>query len=132
MSTAPGKGSAPLGPALPGTRVALFCWLFYTLAFHAMSNLPIEQGLYLGVHARFWMQSHVAAAQLIGVGAAGVGRLADAAWAGRPADRLRPSPSAAATALFLGAHIGAPGAASASRPASLSQVSLKPPRRRIL
>eukprot|EP00873_Tetraselmis_striata_P013223 jgi/Tetstr1/433487/TSEL_022757.t1 len=83
VSAAPGKGSAPLGPALPGTR-----------------------GLYLGVHARFWMQSHVAAAQLIGVGAAGVGRLADAAWAGRPADRLRPSPSAAATALFLGAHIG--------------------------
>jgi hypothetical protein len=26
------------------------------IVFHCLSNLPIEQSLYRGIHARFWMQ----------------------------------------------------------------------------
>ncbi len=31
-------------------------YLFFMVVFHILSNLPIEQSLYRGIHARFWMQ----------------------------------------------------------------------------
>jgi hypothetical protein len=31
-------------------------YLFFMVVFHCLSNLPIEQSLYRGIHARFWMQ----------------------------------------------------------------------------
>lgn len=45
-------------------------YLAYTVGFQYMANLPIEKELYLGVAARFWMQSDVAAGFIMGVGAA--------------------------------------------------------------
>ena len=50
------------------TMVAAY--LAYTVGFQYMANLPIEKELYLGVAARFWMQSDVAAGFIMGVGAA--------------------------------------------------------------
>lgn len=45
-------------------------YLACTVGFQYMANLPIEKELYLGVAARFWMQSDVAAGFIMGVGAA--------------------------------------------------------------
>ena len=49
-------------------RLLLFVHLFYTLGFHYLGNLPIRDSLYLGVHARFWMQSHAVAAVVAAYG----------------------------------------------------------------
>lgn len=32
---------------------------FYMVFFHSLSNLPLNQPLFLGVHIRFWMQPHI-------------------------------------------------------------------------
>jgi hypothetical protein len=55
---------------VPGLRPVLAAYLAYTVGFQYMANLPIEKELYLGVAARFWMQSDVAAGFVMGVGAA--------------------------------------------------------------
>ena len=65
-AVAPGKRSRPV----PGVRPVLAAYLAYTVGFQYMANLPIEKELYLGVAARFWMQSDVAAGFITGVGAA--------------------------------------------------------------
>ena len=66
-----------------------FC--FYTVTFHHLANLPLSSELHLGVHARFWMQSHVALHILAGAGMSAicknvVGRvgLSQTAGSGRP------------------------------------------------
>ena len=44
----------PFGRHLAACRCLLFCWVFYTLVFHSLANLPIKVPLFLAVHARFW------------------------------------------------------------------------------
>ena len=39
-----------------GSVTPLNMYLFFMIVFHCLSNLPIEQSLYRGIHARFWMQ----------------------------------------------------------------------------
>jgi len=39
-------------------RPSGFAFTFYMLLFHYLSNLPLDQPLYFGVHMRFWMQAH--------------------------------------------------------------------------
>ena len=41
---------------------------FYLLAFHALSNLPLSDPLLYGIHARFWMQPHLALCCFAGLG----------------------------------------------------------------
>ena len=45
---------------------------FYLLAFHALSNLPLSDPLLYGIHARFWMQPHLALCCLAGLGIEGL------------------------------------------------------------
>jgi hypothetical protein len=40
-------------------------YLFFMIVFHILSNLPIEQSLYRGIHARFWMQVIVSQLEFI-------------------------------------------------------------------
>ena len=65
------------GPAW-AALATLVSFLLYTGVFHRLANLPLRSGgeLFIGVHARFWMQSNVALYVLAGVGA---GRLLFAA-----------------------------------------------------
>uniref|UniRef100_A0A7S4JJE5 DUF2723 domain-containing protein n=1 Tax=Guillardia theta TaxID=55529 RepID=A0A7S4JJE5_GUITH len=49
-------------------------FIFYMVVFHCLSNLPLDQPLYFGVHMRFWMQGHIIAFMLLGVGAAKIWR----------------------------------------------------------
>jgi hypothetical protein len=44
----------PFGRHLAACRCLLFCWIFYTVVFHSLANLPIRVPLFLAVHARFW------------------------------------------------------------------------------
>ena len=48
---------------------------FYLLAFHALSNLPLSDPLLYGIHARFWMQPHLALCCLAGLGIEGCMRI---------------------------------------------------------
>ena len=68
-----GKGTdtgSAVATVVPGLRPVVAAYLAYTVGFQYMANLPIEKELYLGVAARFWMQSDVAAGFIMGVGAA--------------------------------------------------------------
>lgn len=61
----PGAAASPQ----PGFHMTAFCWLFYTVVFMYLANLPISKDeLYLSVLERFWMQSHVAAYLLVAPG----------------------------------------------------------------
>ena len=60
--------------------LALFvAFIFYEVGFHSLSNLPLENPLLFGIHARFWMQPHVLLCCACGVGAAAVLRVVDVA-----------------------------------------------------
>mmetsp|Transcript_9016 Transcript_9016/g.18003 ORF Transcript_9016/g.18003 Transcript_9016/m.18003 type:complete len:791 (-) Transcript_9016:130-2502(-) len=62
----------------PGAAVGfaiLFAFTFYMIVFHCLSNLPLDQPLYFGVHMRFWMQGHIVAFCWMGLGAATVWRV---------------------------------------------------------
>ena len=48
---------------------------FYLLAFHALSNLPLSDPLLYGIHARFWMQPHLALCCFAGLGIEGFVRM---------------------------------------------------------
>ena len=48
-----------------GLAVAFF---FYMIVFHCLSNLPLDQALYFEVHKRFWMQAHIIAFGMMGIG----------------------------------------------------------------
>ena len=48
---------------------------FYLLAFHALSNLPLSDPLLYGIHARFWMQPHLALCCFAGLGIEGFLRI---------------------------------------------------------
>uniref|UniRef100_A0A7S3NHK6 Uncharacterized protein n=1 Tax=Aureoumbra lagunensis TaxID=44058 RepID=A0A7S3NHK6_9STRA len=57
--------SAPLSEvALP---LAATLW-FYLFLFHSLSNLPLDDPLLYGVHARFWMQPNLIIALFAGIG----------------------------------------------------------------
>ena len=43
-------------------------WVFYLIAFHALSNLDLSTPLTYGVHERFWMQPNVCAFFFLGLG----------------------------------------------------------------
>ncbi|QDZ19832.1 DUF2723 domain-containing protein [Chloropicon primus] len=51
-----------------GIACVFFAFCFYTVTFHYLANLPLSSELHLGVHARFWMQSHVGLHILAGAG----------------------------------------------------------------
>ena len=46
----------------------LFAFVFYELGFHSLSNLPLENPLLFGIHARFWMQPNVLLFTWVGIG----------------------------------------------------------------
>ena len=49
--------------------VALFAsFVFYEVGFHSLSNLPLENPLLFGIHARFWMQPNVLLFVWVGIG----------------------------------------------------------------
>ena len=49
--------------------VALVCFfVFYELGFHSLSNLPLDNKLLFGIHARFWMQPNVLLFVWLGIG----------------------------------------------------------------
>lgn len=48
---------------------ALLCSLiFYLLVFHSLSNLPLNNELYFGIHQRFWMHPNIIAFIIFGIG----------------------------------------------------------------
>lgn len=49
-------------------QVVVIIWMFYLLAFHALSNLDLSTPLTYGVHERFWMQPNVCAFFFLGLG----------------------------------------------------------------
>eukprot|EP00500_Bicosoecida_sp_ms1_P007814 CAMPEP_0203820576 /NCGR_PEP_ID=MMETSP0115-20131106/40358_1 /ASSEMBLY_ACC=CAM_ASM_000227 /TAXON_ID=33651 /ORGANISM="Bicosoecid sp, Strain ms1" /LENGTH=772 /DNA_ID=CAMNT_0050729589 /DNA_START=252 /DNA_END=2566 /DNA_ORIENTATION=+ len=49
-------------------RSIVFALLFYLGVFHTLSNMPLDDELLFGVHARFWQQPNVVAFILLGVG----------------------------------------------------------------
>ena len=49
-------------------KLVLFNHVFYTVVFHKMANLPLQDELYVGVHSRFWMQSDLAACLIAALG----------------------------------------------------------------
>ena len=48
--------------------VAFFSFVFYEVGFHSLSNLPLENPLLFGIHARFWMQPNVLLFVWVGIG----------------------------------------------------------------
>jgi hypothetical protein len=50
-----------------GAAIACF-FLFYELGFHSLSNLPLNNKLLFGIHARFWMQPNVILFIWFGIG----------------------------------------------------------------
>ncbi len=104
--------------------------MFYMIVFHSLSNLPIEQSLFRGIHARFWMQvmtlnfppisffktrldetymhqPHAITALFVGLGALHVMSLACSCLASRHSLPVRKSTLsfAAAAAAIIGARI---------------------------
>lgn len=48
---------------------ALLCSLiFYLIVFHSLSNLPLDNALYFGIHQRFWMHPNILAFIIFGIG----------------------------------------------------------------
>jgi len=84
-----------------------FMYMFYMIVFHSLSNLPIEQSLSRGVHARFWMQPHAITALFVGLGALHVMSLVCSCLASRHSLPVRKSilSFAAAAAAVIVARI---------------------------
>eukprot|EP00899_Mesostigma_viride_P018912 jgi/Mesvir1/27021/Mv20727-RA.1 len=57
-------------PVQRAGAVLLACLGLYTVLFHYLANLPLDNPLFMGVQARFWLQSYVPMFLLLGVGAA--------------------------------------------------------------
>ena len=53
------------------------------VVFHSLSNLPLDQPLYFEVHKRFWMQAHIIAFALVGIGLGVVARVLGASHGGK-------------------------------------------------
>jgi hypothetical protein len=52
-----------------GVEQALLCSLiFYLIVFHSLSNLPLNNPLYFGIHQRFWMHPNILAFIIYGIG----------------------------------------------------------------
>ncbi|ETV78915.1 hypothetical protein, variant 2 [Aphanomyces astaci] len=50
----------PSAPRVAGFRWAVaFMYTFYLIVFHALSNMPLTEGLLYGVHMRFWQQPNI-------------------------------------------------------------------------
>jgi hypothetical protein len=49
-------------------RLTVVMYLFYMVVFHALANLPLNEGLLYGVHMRFWQQPNVIVFLWIGLG----------------------------------------------------------------
>ena len=66
------------GPVL----VLTFC--FYVGVFHTLANMPLDNRLLFGIHARFWQQPNLLVAVFFGIGlhaaASGMGAAVAAAW----------------------------------------------------
>ncbi len=60
------------GPSFPGSLTVAIVFLFYTIVFHILANLPIRHPLFRGVHARFWLQSNALAFLFTSIGVHGV------------------------------------------------------------
>jgi hypothetical protein len=81
-----------------GVGVTL-AFAFYMVVFHSLSNLPLDQPLYFEVHKRFWMQAHIIAFALVGIGLGVVARVIGGSDAGKPAVAPPLSSQAVAAAL---------------------------------
>lgn len=75
-AAAKGGGRKITGKHFPGLAPVLVAYTICTVVFQLIANLPIENELYLGVSARFWMQSDVAAGFIIGCGTAFLAEIA--------------------------------------------------------
>ncbi len=69
-----GTGASSSRRSTFGVGVTL-AFAFYMVVFHALSNLPLDQPLYFEVHKRFWMQAHIIAFALVGIGLGVVARV---------------------------------------------------------
>lgn len=56
-------------------RVLIGAYAFYMLVFHSLSNIPLNEGLLFGVHARFWQQPNMIAFMCLACGAGYVANL---------------------------------------------------------
>jgi len=56
------------GRHLAACRTLVVCWVFYTVLFHSLANLPIKVPLFLAVHARFWQMPNSTLFVLVGLG----------------------------------------------------------------
>jgi hypothetical protein len=62
----PLAGTGSVG-VVPGMLAG--CWLVYLAVFHTLSNMPLNDDLLRGIHARFWMQPNLLAFAIAGIGA---------------------------------------------------------------
>ena len=81
-ATERGAGGGSSGRCTFGVGVTL-AFAFYMLVFHSLSNLPLDQPLYFEVHKRFWMQAHIIAFALVGIGLGVVARVLGASQGGK-------------------------------------------------
>jgi len=69
MSSTTSTSEQVNGVASTQVGIALVCFfLFYEFGFHSLSNLPLDNPLLFGIHARFWMQPNIILFVWMGVG----------------------------------------------------------------
>ena len=54
--------------ALAALRAVTGVWAAYLFVFHSLSNTPLDEPMFFGVHARFWQQPNIVAFLLVAVG----------------------------------------------------------------
>jgi len=62
------SGSSFLGRAAAAARILLLAFVFYSVVFHSLANLPISVPLFLAVHARFWQMPNSSVFIFVGIG----------------------------------------------------------------
>jgi hypothetical protein len=62
------SGSIILGRAAAAARILLLAFVFYSVVFHSLANLPISVPLFLAVHARFWQMPNSSVFIFVGIG----------------------------------------------------------------
>lgn len=77
------------GASAPLTAVALYA--LYFAIFHSLSNMPLNDPLLYGVHARFWLQPNAFAFMLVAVGLAAAALLLQMVSGSRSGDASAPS-----------------------------------------
>jgi hypothetical protein len=66
-SSSSSSSSSSSEPVQVGAALVCF-FLFYEIGFHSLSNLPLDNKLLFGIHARFWMQPNIILFMWLGIG----------------------------------------------------------------